>query len=57
MKLQNRYANFEEWEAYARVYNLAKRLGYASAKTAWKANPLIESSVHPSDYRVVKKKR
>ena len=42
------------WLAYAQTYGLAKRLGYATAQDAWEANPLVEGSTDPCDYRVVK---
>lgn len=54
MRLRKNYASLEEFEAYDSVYNLAKRLGYKSAKTAWRYNPMIEGSVNPSDFRKVR---
>ena len=56
--LQLGYGNFEEFEAFSDMYGLAKRLGYKSAAAAWKANPLVQSSVEPSDFcKVVGNKR
>jgi len=52
-KLQDGYANFEEFKAFSDTYGLAKRLGYKNAKTAWKANPTIQGSIEPSDFRKV----
>ncbi len=50
-KLRKNYASFEEFETYDRVYGLASRLGYASASEAWDANPMIQGSTEPSDFR------
>ena len=52
-RLQKQYVDFAEFEAYSDIYGLAKRLGYKSAKSAWKANPTIAGSVYPEDYRVI----
>lgn len=49
-KLQSRYKDFEEFEGYCENYNLHKRLGFSTAKKAWKANPLVQSSTFPSDF-------
>ena len=53
-KLQDAYHNFEEFETYATNFNLAKRLGYKSAKSAWEANPTVQGSVIVGDYRKVR---
>lgn len=45
--------NPDSWKWYNEHYGLAARLGYGSAQAAWEANPLIEGSVLPSDFRVV----
>lgn len=50
-RLQNIYSDFEEFECYSRVYNLANRLGYKSIKRCWNHNPLIEGSINPLDFR------
>lgn len=52
--LQANYEDQETWEMFSETYGLADRLGYNSAEEAWNDNPLIEGSVHPSDFRVVK---
>jgi len=60
-RLQNNYKNFKEWESYSSAYGLAKRLGFNdeiqpfAAMKAWKANPVIEGSINPSDFRKVAK--
>ena len=51
MKLKKSYASFQEFVDYNKIYGLAKRLGYGSAKAAWAANPTIEGSIDPSDFR------
>lgn len=56
-RLRDIYRDFDEFEYCSRHYNLHVRLGYKSAKTAWRYNPLIEFSVNPSDYRKVRKVR
>lgn len=53
-RLRKNYSSFEEFEAYNRSYNLAGRLGYKSAVTAWRYNPVVEGSTDPGDYRKVK---
>ena len=53
-KLQNVYPNEKVWRAYAGMYGLHKRLGFRSMRAAWVANPTVQGSVIPSDYRRVK---
>ena len=48
------YPRFGEWDTYSKVYGLAAKLGYADEKEAWDANPVIEGSTNPSDFRKVK---
>jgi len=50
--LQSPYADFEEFEYYDGIYNLSSRLGFNTAREAWDANPLVEHSVEPSDFRI-----
>jgi hypothetical protein len=52
-RLQSRYDSFEEFTAYAEMYSLHTRLGYRSIRGCWESNPMIESSVIPSDFRRV----
>jgi hypothetical protein len=52
-KLQKVYSGFEEFEAYSEMYALSERLGYISAEDAWAANPTVQGSVNPSDYKRV----
>lgn len=52
-RLQKNYSSFEEFEAYSDTYGVSARLGYKTAEQAWKANPIIQGSVNPSDLRVV----
>ncbi len=53
--LQNNYTSFEEFKVYSDTYALAERLGYKSPENAWKANPMLQGSVIPSDLRKVPK--
>lgn len=52
-KLQNVYSDFEEFEAFDSTYGLSKRLGFNSAKEAWDANPTVQGSTDPADFKVV----
>lgn len=54
-KLQEGYIDFEEFKQYSDTYGLAKRLGFATAEEAWEANPLIQFSADPKDYKIVDK--
>lgn len=49
--LKSVYITEEEFIAYDEIYGISKRLGYNSAETCWKANPLIQGSTDPSDLR------
>lgn len=53
-RLRNNYQSLEDFTGYDGHYALATRLGYASAASAWRANPVIEGSVNPSDFRKVR---
>ena len=50
-KLRDQYQNFEEFAHYAETYGLAARLEFDSAEAAWAANPVVEGSTNPADYR------
>ena len=49
-RLHTNYSDFAEWHYYSALNDLAARLGYKSAGTAWKANPIICGSTNPSDF-------
>lgn len=51
--LRENYIDYDEWVSYSETYGLARRLGFDSEKEAWEANPTIQGSVVPSDFRVV----
>ena len=53
-KLQDSYVDYESWEEHAELYGLHTRLGYNLPLAAWNANPTIQGSVIPDDFRVVK---
>jgi hypothetical protein len=50
-RLRRNYSSFSEFDSVNEIYGLAARLGYKSAATAWRYNPMIEGSVNPSDFR------
>ncbi len=52
-RLRVQYATREDFANWDDAYNLAERLGYSSPGEAWKANPVIEGSTNPGDYRRV----
>lgn len=52
--LRDNYAGFAEFERYAETYGLNRRLGYRSPRAAWNANPTVQGSVLPSDFRKVR---
>jgi hypothetical protein len=53
--LKDCYSDFDEFEGYCDIYNFHTRLGYKTPESAWKHNPMIESSINCSDFRKVKK--
>lgn len=52
-RLRNNYVNFSEWALLSDTWGLVNRLGFKTPEAAWKANPIIEGSTNPSDYRKV----
>jgi len=52
-RLRNGYENLEEFESYCETYGLHTRLGFDTPAEAWEANPTVEGSVVPSDFRKV----
>ena len=52
-RLRNNYGSFKDWEYYSDMWGLCLKLGYGTPKAAWKANPVIEGSVNPGDFRKV----
>jgi len=54
-RLRENYADFDEFKRYAETYGLHRRLGYSSPRAAWNANPVVQGSVDPSDFRKVKR--
>ena len=51
-RLRAGYENFEEFLYYSANYGLARRLGFSGSREAWEANPMVEGSVIPSDFRI-----
>jgi hypothetical protein len=52
-RLKDCYDFYEQWERYCGYYGLARLLGYDWPSDAWIANPLVECSTNPTDFRVV----
>lgn len=52
--LQENWQSLEELESAEINYGVVSRLGFNSAKQAWKINPTIRVSVIPQDLEVVK---
>jgi len=52
-RVQGLFDAFETFEACCESYNNHARLGYKTPRECWDANPVIEGSVIPSDYRKV----
>lgn len=57
MRVRKSYDSLEELQAYCDLYGIAERLGYKSAASLWKANPVIGGSAIPSDLCVIKRGR
>jgi hypothetical protein len=55
-RLKDNYSSLEEFEAYSNTFNLTEKLGFNSPAEAWEANPLIEASCNPEDFRRVKER-
>ena len=53
-RLQKNYADLEEFRKYAEAYGLLDRLGFTTAEEAWETNPVIEGSIIPEDFRLVR---
>ena len=51
-KLRRQYSCFEEFREYSETYGLAARLGFKSARAAWAANPTVQGSTDPRDFKV-----
>lgn len=54
-RLQAQYRSLDEFTIYSELYNLHARLGYYKPRAAWEANPVIEGSINPRDFRRVSK--
>lgn len=52
-RLQDNYSSFDEWTAFSQAYGLAERLGYKSDEEAWTANPILQGSTNPADFKVI----
>jgi len=56
-RLRDEYAGYEEWCRYSDTYGLAARLGFPSNEAAWEANPTVEGSTNPADYRLAPERK
>ena len=52
-RLRSVYKSRDEFISYCEVYGNHRRLGFDSPESAWKANPIVQGSVIPSDYRKI----
>jgi len=52
-RLRPVYESFDEFEAYSELYGIHGRLGYSSPEEAWEANPIVQGSVIPSDFKKI----
>jgi hypothetical protein len=52
-RIQDVYASFSVFADYCFIYNNHARLGFDTPEEAWEANPVIQGSVLPRDYKVV----
>lgn len=50
-RLRDVYSTFTEFADYCFIYNNHARLGFSSPDEAWEANPVVQGSVNPADYR------
>lgn len=56
-RLHEVYTDFDEFESYCMTHQIHVRLGYRSVKGCWRANPIVQGSVNPSDLCRVPKSR
>ena len=49
-RVRDVYTSPEELEGYDTIHNIARRCGFKSARSLWRANPLIGGSVNPEDF-------
>jgi len=52
-RVQSVYSTYDEFADYCFLYNNHVRLGFSTPMEAWEANPVVQGSVNPSDYRRV----
>ena len=52
-RLRKVYSSFDEFLSYCEIYANHIRLRFGTPEEAWAANPVIEGSVDPCDYRRV----
>lgn len=47
------YCDLDDLRHYDEIFGVVGRLGFKSAESLWKANPMIGGSVRPEDFGVV----
>lgn len=52
-RVQEIYDSLSEFKSYSDMYGIARRLGYSTASACWRANPVIQGSINPSDLKKV----
>lgn len=52
-RLQNVYDSVEDFRQWDEMYGLKERLGFPSVEEAWEANPMIQGSTKPADFKRV----
>jgi len=50
---ENYDGDFGQWLVYSDMHGLAGRLGFTTAEEAWKANPTVQGSTDPTDFKIV----
>lgn len=51
--LQENYVNFSEFNNHCSNYLFHERLGFSTPASAWKANPIVQGGIDPSDFKIV----
>lgn len=49
--LKGVYSSKKEFLEYDEIYGIAARLGYDNPEECWRANPLVQGSTDPSDFK------
>lgn len=52
-KLQTIYDDYQDFLIFNKMYFMHERLGFNSPLDLWNANPTVEGSCDPTDFRIV----